>query len=44
MCIVMDERYYGLRARDIRALTFQLALRNQILNVFNIDKACAGKK
>lgn len=32
-CKIMDERYYGLRRKDVRRLAFQLAVINNLLAV-----------
>lgn len=38
----MVNRYYGLRATDIRVMAFQLAIRNNIPHQFS-DKGIVGK-
>lgn len=43
-CKVMDERFYGLRIKDIRVLAYQLAFRNKIRHPFTVERGMAGKK
>jgi hypothetical protein len=43
-CIIMDERYYGLRRQDIKCMAFQLAIRNGLQHPLNPEKSAAGKK
>lgn len=40
-CILIANRFYGLRASDIRTLAFQL--KNKITNQFVIDTGSAGR-
>lgn len=42
-CLEMVQRYYGLRASDIRVMAFQLAIKNNIPHQFS-SKGEAGKK
>lgn len=42
-CIEMVNKYYGLRASDIKTMAFQLAIKNNIPHQFS-DKGRAGKK
>ncbi|KAG5868928.1 hypothetical protein JTB14_024681 [Gonioctena quinquepunctata] len=39
----MEAKMYGLTARDVRCLAFQLAERNKINHPFSQDKQAAGK-
>ena len=43
-CIIMDQRFYGLRRQDIKRMAFQLAIRNYLKHPFNQEKSEAGKK
>jgi hypothetical protein len=43
-CIIMGQRYYGLRRQDIKRMAFQLAIRNGLKHPFNQEKSAAGKK
>jgi hypothetical protein len=43
-CIIMDQRYYGLRRQDIKLMAFRLAIRNGLKHPFNQEKSEAGKK
>jgi len=43
-CIIMDQRYYGLRRQDIKRIAFQLAIRNDLKHPFNQENSAAGKK
>ncbi|KAJ8889699.1 hypothetical protein PR048_009200 [Dryococelus australis] len=43
-CMVMEERFYGLRTNDIPRLVFQLAARNNVKHPFSEDKGAADKK
>lgn len=43
-CKVMEERFFGLKIRDIRQLAFQLAIKNNIEHPFPLSKGAAGKK
>jgi len=43
-CIIMDQRYYGLRPQDIKRMAFHLAIRNILKHPFNQEKSEAGKK
>lgn len=40
----MEERFFGLRARDVKRLAFQLAIRNNLAHPFNGENKSAGKK
>ncbi|KAF5281763.1 hypothetical protein FQR65_LT14558 [Abscondita terminalis] len=40
----MEQRFYGLRASDVRRLAFQLAIRNGLKHPFSARSAVAGKK
>ena len=42
-CIIMDQRYYGLRRQDIKRPPFQLAITNVLKHPFNQEKSAAGK-
>ena len=42
-CIIMDQRYYGLRPQDIKCMTFHLAIRNGVKHSFNQEESEAGK-
>ncbi|XP_072380494.1 uncharacterized protein [Diabrotica undecimpunctata] len=42
--LTMEQRYFGLRARDIKRLAFQLAIRNSLPHPFSGVKKSAGKK
>ncbi|XP_072389756.1 uncharacterized protein [Diabrotica undecimpunctata] len=42
--LTMEQRYFGLRARDIKRLGFQLAIRNSIPHPFSGVTKSAGKK
>jgi hypothetical protein len=43
-CIIMDQRYYGLRRQDIKSVAFHLIIRNNLKPTFNHEKSEAGKK
>ncbi|KAG8265882.1 hypothetical protein J6590_084018 [Homalodisca vitripennis] len=43
-CKTMDQRFYGLRRRDIRILAYQLARKNKLPNNFTQSKGMAGEK
>lgn len=43
-CVLVDQRYFGLRRRDIRSLAYQLAIRNGLKHPFSSEKTSAGKK
>jgi hypothetical protein len=43
-CIIMDQRYYGLRRQDIKRMAFQLAIRNGLKHPFNQEKSEVRKK
>lgn len=43
-CLMMEEKFYGLRSSDIRRLAWQLALRNNLKHPFSEDSGKAGKK
>ena len=43
-CKLMDQRYFGLKLRDVRQLAFQLAVRNNLDHPFSVSKGVAGKK
>lgn len=43
-CMNMECSYYGLTARDLKRMAFQLAIRNNIANPFSKDKKSAGRK
>jgi len=43
-CLIMDQRYYGLRRQDIKRTTLQLAIRYGLKHPFNQEKSAAGKK
>jgi hypothetical protein len=43
-CIIVDQRYYGMRGQDIKYLAFQLAVRNGLKHPFNQEKSTAGRK
>ncbi|KAJ8892837.1 hypothetical protein PR048_005418 [Dryococelus australis] len=43
-CMVMEERFYGLRSNDIQRLAFQLAARNNMKHPFSEDKGAASNK
>ena len=43
-CIIMDQRYCGLRHQDIKHMAFQLAIRNVWKHPFNQEKSAAGSK
>jgi hypothetical protein len=43
-CIIMDQRYYGLRRQDIKHMAFQLAKRNGFKHPFNQETSTCGKK
>ena len=43
-CVVMDERFFGLRRSDIRRMAFQLAIRNNLKHPFSTLSKQAGKK
>ena len=42
-CCEMQDRLFGLTARDLRALAFELAQKNRVENKFSIEKRMAGK-
>jgi len=43
-CIIVDQRYYGLRRQDIKRMGLQLTIRNDLKYPFNQEKSAAGKK
>lgn len=43
-CKEMDQRFHGLRRRDIRVLAYQLAVKNELPNNFTQSKGMAGEK
>jgi hypothetical protein len=43
-CIIMDQRYYGLRRQDIKRMAFQWAKRNGLKRPFNQETSAFGKK
>lgn len=43
-CLIMEEKYFGLRASDIKLLAYQLAIQNNIPHPFSNDTTMAGKK
>ena len=43
-CIILGQRYYGLRRQDIKRVGLQLAIRNDLKHPFNQEKSEAGKK
>ena len=43
-CIIMDQRYYGLRRQDIKHVAFQSAKRNGLKYPFNQETSTCGKK
>jgi hypothetical protein len=43
-CIIMDQRYYGLRREEMKGMAFQLAIRNGLKHPFNQEKSVDGKK
>lgn len=42
--LTMVSRFYGLRSSDIRALAFQLAIKNGLPHQFNAERKIAGRK
>ncbi|XP_067120893.1 uncharacterized protein [Centruroides vittatus] len=43
-CKEMDQRFYGLRLKDIKYMAYQLAIKNNLKHPFSLSKASAGKK
>jgi hypothetical protein len=43
-CLIMDQRYYGLRRQDIKRMTLQLAIRYGLKHPLDQEKLAAGKK
>lgn len=43
-CIEMDQRFYGLRLRDIKYMAFQMAIKNHLKHPFSVEKMVAGRK
>jgi hypothetical protein len=43
-CVIMKERFYGLRSSDIHRMAFQLAIRNKLIHPFSQQKGTAGEK
>ena len=43
-CIIMDQKYYGLRRQEIKCVAFQLAKRNGLKHSFNQETSAFGKK
>lgn len=43
-CLLMDKSYYGLTARCVKQMAFQLAIRNNIRHPFSNEKKSAGRK
>ena len=43
-CIIMDQRYHGLRRQDIKRTAFHLAIRNCLKHPFKQEKSEAGNK
>ncbi|XP_072398081.1 uncharacterized protein [Diabrotica undecimpunctata] len=43
-CLDMEQHYYGLTISDLRRLTYQLAILNQITHPFSNESKAAGKK
>ena len=43
-CVVMDQRYYGLRRQGVKCMAFQLAKRNGLKHPFKQEPSAFGKK
>lgn len=43
-CVKLDKQFFGLRAKDVRRLAYQLAVKNKIKHTFNEKNGMAGKK
>jgi hypothetical protein len=43
-CVIMKERFYGLRSTDIRRMAFQLVLKTNLSHPFSQQKGAGGKK
>jgi len=43
-CIIMDQKYFGLRCQEIKCVPFQLAKRNGLKHSFNQETSAFGKK
>jgi hypothetical protein len=43
-CIIMDQRYCGLRRQDVKCTAFHLAKRNGLIHQFNQETSAFGKK
>jgi hypothetical protein len=43
-CIIMDQRYYVLRCRDIKHMAFQLAIGSSLNHPFNKKKISSWEK
>lgn len=43
-CKELDQRFYGLRLKDIKHMAFQLAIMNNLKYPFSLTKASAGKQ
>lgn len=43
-CKKLDQRFYGLRLKDIKHMAFLLAIKNNLMHPFSVSKATAGKK
>jgi hypothetical protein len=43
-CVIMDQRYYGLRRQGVKRMGLQLAIRNDLKHPFNQGKSEVGKK
>lgn len=42
-CLFMENRFFGLKIKDLRYLAFEFASRNQISHPFNKEKGLAGR-
>jgi len=43
-CIIIDQRYYGLRRQDMKCMVFQSAIRNCLKHPINQEKSEDGNK
>jgi hypothetical protein len=43
-CLLMEERFFGVKRADLRRLAYRLAVANNIPNSFNVKNESAGKK